>query len=87
MGDIMDESKVVEEIEEETLGYSYYIPKRIVDIIGGIVGCILLIPITIFIKIAYMLTGDFNSIFYSQVRIGKNGKLIKIYKYRSMIKY
>ncbi len=85
MGDIMNESNVVEEVEEETLGYSYYIPKRIVDIIGGIVGCILLIPITIFIKIAYMLTGDFNSIFYSQVRIGKNGKLIKIYKYRSMI--
>lgn len=85
MGDIMDESKVVEEVEEETLGYSYYIPKRIADIIGGIIGCILLIPITLFIKIAYMLTGDFNSIFYSQVRIGKNGKLIKIYKYRSMI--
>lgn len=85
MGDIMDESNVVEEVEEETLGYSYYIPKRIIDIIGGCVGCILLMPITIFIKIAYILTGDFNSIFYSQVRIGKNGKLIKIYKYRSMI--
>lgn len=81
----MNETKVVEEIEEETLGISYYIPKRIFDILSGIVGCILLIPISIFIKLAYILTGDFNSIFYSQARIGKNGKLIKIYKYRSMI--
>lgn len=81
----MNETKVVEEIEEETLGLSYYIPKRIFDILSGIVGCILLISISIFIKLAYILTGDFNSIFYSQARIGKNGKLIKIYKYRSMI--
>ena len=32
-----------------------------------------------------MCNGDFHSIFYTQERIGKNGKLFKLYKYRSMI--
>jgi len=32
-----------------------------------------------------MLTGDFNSIIYTQDRIGKNGKIFKLYKFRSMI--
>ena len=32
-----------------------------------------------------MLTGDFKSIFYSQDRIGKNGKYFKFYKFRSMV--
>lgn len=83
----MDETKVIEEVEEQELecGLFYRFSKRLIDIIGGLVGCILLLPITIGVKIGYMLTGDFNPIFFTQVRIGKNGKLIKIYKYRSMI--
>ena len=32
-----------------------------------------------------MCNGDFHSIFYTQERIGKDGKLFKLYKYRSMI--
>lgn len=83
----MNETKIIEEVEEQELecGLFYRVSKRIIDIIGGLVGCILLIPITIFVKLGYMLTGDFNPIFFSQIRIGKDGKLIKIYKFRSMI--
>lgn len=85
----MDEQIIIEEKEEEKVISSeklyYNIPKRLIDILGGLVGCIMLIPITIMVKIAYMLTGDFNSIFFKQERIGKNGKKINIYKYRSMI--
>ena len=81
----MNETNVAEETKDIGRGLSYLIPKRILDIIGGIVGCILLIPITFFVKIAYLLTGDFGPIFFKQVRIGKDGKLIKIYKFRSMI--
>lgn len=59
--------------------------KRIFDIFMSIIGLLLLIPIAFFIKIAYMLNGDFHSIFFVQERIGKNGKLFKFYKFRSMV--
>lgn len=62
----------------------YNVVKRFFDIIFGVIGIIFLIPLTIIIKIAYMLTGDFDSIFYSQDRIGKDGKLFRLYKFRSM---
>ena len=65
--------------------YGYLFVKRCFDIIVSIIGCILLIPITLIIKIAYMLTGDFNSIIFTQDRIGINGKHFKFYKYRSMV--
>ena len=65
--------------------YCYLFFKRLFDIFCGIIGIILLIPVTIIIKIAYMCTGDFHTIFFSQVRIGKNGKKFKLFKFRSMI--
>ncbi len=65
--------------------YSYLFIKRLVDIVVGIIGLIVLIPITIILKIGSMITGDFNSVFFAQSRIGKNGKEFKFYKYRSMI--
>ena len=56
------------------------------DIVIGLIGTILLIPITICIYIARkILKEDNGPIFYDQLRIGKNGKYFKLYKYRSMI--
>lgn len=59
--------------------------KRLFDIIFGLVGLVFLIPITVVVKIAYMCTGDFHRIFFRQERIGRNGKLFKIIKYRTMV--
>ena len=60
--------------------------KRVIDIIAGLVGTILLIPITIGVYIARkILKEDDGPIFYDQIRIGKNGKIFKMYKYRSMV--
>ncbi len=63
----------------------YSFIKRFFDILFSLVGLIALIPCIIIIKIASMLTKDFNTIFYTQDRIGKNGKIFKLYKFRSMI--
>ena len=63
----------------------YHISKRLFDIIFSFIGLIFLIPITIILKIAYMCTGDFHRIFFVQERIGKNGKIFKFYKFRSMV--
>ena len=59
--------------------------KRTFDIFCSLIGLIMLLPISLIIKICYMVTGDFKSIFYTQKRIGKNGKFIYIYKFRSMV--
>ena len=60
--------------------------KRFVDIVAGLVGIIILIPLTIGIYIARkILKEDEGPIFYDQLRIGKDGKHFKIYKYRTMV--
>lgn len=60
--------------------------KRIIDICGGLVGTIALIPLTIIIYVARIAMHENDGpIFYDQLRIGKNGKVFKMYKYRSMV--
>lgn len=69
-----------------TPGQMFYLfVKRIIDIIVGFIGLILLVPITVIVKCVYLLTGDKAKIFYRQKRIGENGKEIKIWKFRSMV--
>ena len=68
-----------------TLGIQYFSIKRLFDIFFSLIACIVLIPVTIILKILFILTGDFKPIFYKQKRIGKNGKFIYIYKFRSMV--
>ena len=64
---------------------SFLFIKRLFDLFCGFLGCLAMLPVALIVKIAYMLTGDFKSIFYTQKRIGKNGKIIGIYKFRSMV--
>ena len=59
--------------------------KRIIDICAGICGCLLLIPLTIYVSRKNKENGDTDPIFFKQKRIGENGQDIYIYKYRSMI--
>ena len=59
--------------------------KRLFDIIFGLIGCVLLVPLTIGVKIAYLISGDKDRIFYTQDRIGENGRHIKILKFRTMV--
>ena len=59
--------------------------KRFMDILGGTVGVLTLIPLTLIIWIANRIVKDNGPIFYTQERIGQNGKIFKMYKYRSMV--
>ena len=57
--------------------------KRIMDICGGLVGCILTGIIFLFVAPAIYIKSP-GPIFFSQYRVGKNGRKFKIYKFRSM---
>jgi len=65
---------------------SFYLTvKRLFDILCGLVGIAFLVPVTFFVKLAYLLSGDKAQIFYRQRRVGLNGKQIFIWKFRSMV--
>lgn len=84
--DVLNISKKIENNIDKERNIGYLGVKRAVDIIGGLVGVMLLLPITLAIAIARIITKENDGpIFYEQLRIGKNGKQFRIYKYRSMV--
>ncbi len=57
--------------------------KRTVDVVGALVGLVLSAPIiALFSALVYLESS--GSVFYRQVRFGKNGRLFRIIKIRSM---
>lgn len=63
----------------------YKFTKRIIDIIGSIIGILILIPTTLIIYLARKVSKeDKGPLFYEQLRYGKNGKVFRLYKFRSM---
>lgn len=63
--------------------YRYIIAKRLIDIVGSIVGLVVTAIASIFIIPAIKLESPGPAIF-AQNRVGKNGRIFKFYKFRSM---
>lgn len=63
----------------------YLFVKRCFDIVCGLIGVVCLVPLIVIVKIVNICNKDFDSIFYFQKRIGKDGKEFKLYKFRSMV--
>lgn len=57
--------------------------KRLMDIAGGLVGCLATAVLFVFVAPAIYIASP-GPIFFSQERVGKNGKRFKMYKFRSM---
>lgn len=62
----------------------YFFVKRLFDILISLIGLIITLPITIPTILAIKID-DRGPIFYTQTRVGLNGKCFYIFKFRSMI--
>lgn len=62
----------------------YKIVKRIMDIVLSTIGLIVLIPIFAIIALAIKIESK-GPVFFKHTRIGKEGKIIKMYKFRTMV--
>ena len=58
--------------------------KRIIDIFGSLVGIIITSPLLIIIAVLIKLTSE-GPVFFIQERLGKEGKVFKIIKFRTMV--
>ena len=70
--------------ENERKSDFYKFCKRGIDVIVAGVGLILLSPIITIVACAIKLTSK-GPIFFLQKRVGKNGELFEMYKFRSMV--
>ena len=71
-----------EQIEESRNGYYFF--KRTMDIVCSLMALIILSPIFLIVVIAIRIESKGSAIF-SQERVGKDGKMFKMYKFRSMV--
>lgn len=78
-------TKTEEKKENKVLKAINLVVKRIIDILGAIVGMLILVPLTIVVAIVNFANGDRGPLFYFQERIGKDGEKFKIYKFRTMV--
>ena len=62
----------------------YLASKRLMDILGSLIGIILLAPIMLIVAIMIKLEDPKGPVVFVQERNGKDGKLFKMYKFRSM---
>lgn len=72
------------DIPKTNNGKLYYIFKRLIDVICSLFGIIILSPLIVITAIAVKIDSK-GPVFFAQTRVGKYGKLFKMYKFRSMV--
>ncbi|MCF1613592.1 sugar transferase [Tetragenococcus koreensis] len=58
--------------------------KRIFDFFGSLIGIIILLPLLLIISIIIKINSR-GPVFFKQKRLGKNGKVFNIFKFRTMV--
>lgn len=65
--------------------WSYLFTKRLIDIIGALVGLMLLSPIFFIVAILIKLEDPKGPVFFTQERNGQHLEIFNMYKFRSMV--
>lgn len=58
--------------------------KRLFDFLGSLIGIVILSPILLIISITIKFSSK-GPVFFKQKRLGKNGKVFNIFKFRTMV--
>ena len=84
-GKIIEIAEENENVEVKNKKIVYFFVKRAIDIVGALIGTIILVPVTLVIWIARkILKEDDGPLFYEHLRYGRNGKQFRLYKFRTM---
>ncbi|MAT43233.1 MAG: hypothetical protein CL609_12910 [Anaerolineaceae bacterium] len=70
-------------VDQSHISRFYRAIKRLIDILGGIIGSLILLLATPILSVLIYID-DGRPIFYKQLRLGRNGKIYKILKFRTM---
>jgi undecaprenyl-phosphate galactose phosphotransferase len=86
--DVVEENEEIKDSENEVEYKAkfkiYFIFKRLFDIVASLLALIIFSPIFLIVTIL-IKKEDKGPAFFKQPRIGKNGKVINVYKFRSMV--
>ncbi|WP_238942622.1 sugar transferase [Planococcus beigongshangi] len=63
----------------------YLLTKRLLDVVISIVGIAVLLPLFLLVVLMIKVEDPEGEIFFRQQRVGKDGTLFKMYKFRSMV--
>lgn len=77
----LDKQQKIEANDRKT----YLFIKRLIDIIGSLIGLIVLSPLFLIVSVLIKLEDPKGAVFFSQIRVGKDGKEFRMYKFRSMV--
>lgn len=74
-------------INEQQLNhqYGYRFIKRLFDLVASAIALVILSPLLLIIAICIKVDDPKGPVFYSQIRVGKDGKHFKMFKFRSMV--
>lgn len=81
MMSMIDEKNDVEDYHVKS---NYLYIKRLIDLLGALIGLIVLSPLFLIICFAIKIEDPKGSAFFKQIRVGKNGSKFYMYKFRSM---
>ena len=59
--------------------------KRLIDVVGSILGILILSPVLFFTALSIKLNSKGPILAETPMRVGKDGKLFRMYKFRSMV--
>lgn len=77
-------NKLIVDYKRKNVPKGYFIIKRFIDIIGSLLGLVILSPVFLILGIMIKIEDPKGPVFYSHKRVGKNGNMIPVYKFRSM---